>query len=106
MDLLEAPAAVPVKGSGGGVGDRSLTVAAPKGLVAAPKGLVGGQRPVGGQLKKKPFGPGSLVDHPRYGRGTVLKREGDGEDAKLTVTFPGHGMKKLVEKFAGLKIES
>ncbi len=67
---------------------------------------VGSQRPVGGQLKKKPFGPGSHVDHPRYGRGTVLKREGDGEDAKLTINFPGHGLKKLVEKFAGLKIES
>lgn len=59
----------------------------------------------GGQLKKKPFGPGSYVDHPRYGRGTVLKREGDGEDAKLTISFPGIGLKKLVEKFAGLKVE-
>ncbi|HEY3741191.1 MAG TPA: UvrD-helicase domain-containing protein [Bryobacteraceae bacterium] len=55
---------------------------------------------------KRPFGPGSVVEHPRYGRGTVLKREGDGDDAKLTVTFPGHGLKKLFEKFAGLKIES
>lgn len=59
----------------------------------------------GGQLKKKPFGPGSYVDHPRYGRGTVLKREGDGDDAKLTISFPGIGLKKLVEKFAGLKVE-
>lgn len=60
----------------------------------------------GGQLKKKSFGPGSYVDHPKYGRGTVLKREGEGDDAKLTINFPGHGLKKLVEKFAGLKIES
>jgi DNA helicase-2/ATP-dependent DNA helicase PcrA len=57
-------------------------------------------------LRKKPFGPGSVVQHPRYGRGTVIRREGDGEDAKLTITFPGHGLKKLIEKFAGLKIES
>lgn len=63
-----------------------------------------GSKP-GGQLKKKPFGPGSYVDHPRYGRGTVLKREGDGDDAKLTISFPGIGLKKLVEKFAGLKVE-
>lgn len=54
---------------------------------------------------KKPFGPGSVVEHPRYGRGTVLRREGDGDDAKLTITFPKHGLKKLVERFAGLKIE-
>ncbi|BDC52096.1 hypothetical protein F183_A44110 [Bryobacterales bacterium F-183] len=70
-------------------------------------GTVGGSvagKP-GGQLKKKPFGPGSYVDHPRYGRGTVLKREGDGDDAKLTISFPGIGLKKLVEKFAGLKVE-
>ena len=67
---------------------------------------VGAQRPVGGQLKQKPLGPGSFVEHPRYGRGTILKREGDGDDAKLTINFPGHGLKKLVEKFAGLKIES
>ena len=26
--------------------------------------------------------------HPRYGRGTVLRREGEGDDAKLTVIFP------------------
>ena len=57
-------------------------------------------------VRKKPFGPGSVVEHRVYGRGTVLRREGDGEDAKLTINFPGHGLKKLVEKFAGLKIES
>jgi DNA helicase-2/ATP-dependent DNA helicase PcrA len=30
-------------------------------------------------------------------------REGDGEDAKLTVMFQRHGMKKLMEKFANLR---
>jgi DNA helicase-2/ATP-dependent DNA helicase PcrA len=30
-------------------------------------------------------------------------REGEGEDAKLTVTFNRHGMKKLMEKFATLR---
>jgi DNA helicase-2/ATP-dependent DNA helicase PcrA len=30
-------------------------------------------------------------------------REGDGEDAKLTVMFSQHGMKKLIEKFANLQ---
>lgn len=58
------------------------------------------------RTSKKPFGPGSTVEHPRYGRGTVLRREGDGEDAKLTITFPGHGLKKLIQKYAGLKIDS
>jgi DNA helicase-2/ATP-dependent DNA helicase PcrA len=46
---------------------------------------------------------GQKVLHAKYGEGTVLMREGDGEDAKLTVLFARHGMKKLMEKFANLK---
>jgi DNA helicase II / ATP-dependent DNA helicase PcrA len=46
---------------------------------------------------------GMTVDHPKYGRGTVVRREGEGEDAKIIVNFPRHGLKKLVEKYAGLK---
>jgi DNA helicase-2/ATP-dependent DNA helicase PcrA len=43
------------------------------------------------------------VEHPKYGKGTVVRREGEGENAKITVNFPHHGLKKLVEKYAGLK---
>ena len=46
--------------------------------------------------------PGATIVHPKYGRGTVIRKEGDGEDAKLTVSFHGHGLKKLVARFAGL----
>ena len=46
---------------------------------------------------------GQRVRHGKYGEGTVLMREGDGEDAKLTVLFARHGMKKLMEKFANLQ---
>ena len=46
---------------------------------------------------------GMTVEHPKYGKGTVVRREGDGENAKITVNFPHHGLKKLVEKYAGLK---
>ena len=46
---------------------------------------------------------GQRVMHAKYGEGTVLLREGDGEDAKLTVHFARHGVKKLMEKFANLK---
>src|SRR5215216_5868182 len=49
------------------------------------------------------FKPGSYVRHSKYGRGLVLRREGAGESAKLTVSFPGFGQKKLVEKYAGLE---
>jgi DNA helicase-2/ATP-dependent DNA helicase PcrA len=46
---------------------------------------------------------GQRVRHSKYGEGTILLREGDGEDAKLTVLFSQHGMKKLMEKFANLR---
>jgi DNA helicase-2/ATP-dependent DNA helicase PcrA len=46
---------------------------------------------------------GQRVRHSKYGEGTVLLREGDGDDAKLTVMFNRHGLKKLIEKFANLE---
>jgi DNA helicase-2/ATP-dependent DNA helicase PcrA len=49
------------------------------------------------------FVPGSYVKHAKYGRGLVLRREGVGDSLKLTVTFPGYGQKKLVQKYAGLE---
>jgi DNA helicase II / ATP-dependent DNA helicase PcrA len=58
--------------------------------IPAPSGSTG--------LKK-----GERVRHSKYGEGTILLREGDGEDAKLTVMFARHGMKKLMEKFANLE---
>ncbi|MBV9507376.1 MAG: hypothetical protein JO323_20470 [Acidobacteriia bacterium] len=58
---------------------------------------------VAGPAPYKAARTGSTVDHPKYGRGTVVRREGEGDDAKITVNFPGVGLKKLVEKYAGLK---
>jgi ATP-dependent DNA helicase UvrD/PcrA len=55
------------------------------------------------QTGKRGFRPGQRVRHPKYGEGTVYKREGDGDDAKITVQFPQAGLKKLVEKFAQLE---
>jgi DNA helicase-2/ATP-dependent DNA helicase PcrA len=55
--------------------------------------------------KKASFGAGSTVRHPKYGRGTILRREGEGDDAKLTISFPGYGLKKIIEKFAGIREE-
>ena len=49
------------------------------------------------------FRNGQRVRHPKYGEGQVVRREGDGEEAKLTVSFAQHGVKKLVEKFAKLE---
>ena len=61
------------------------------------------QAPVEEPKGKRGFRPGQRVRHPKYGEGTVYQREGDGEDAKITVQFPRFGLKKLVEKYAQLE---
>lgn len=53
--------------------------------------------------KTEGFVPGSHVKHEKYGKGLVLRREGSGDNVKLTVSFPGFGQKKLIEKYAKLE---
>jgi DNA helicase-2/ATP-dependent DNA helicase PcrA len=69
---------------------RGKKLSMPKVPVEEPKGRRG-------------FRPGQKVKHPKYGEGTVFQREGEGEEAKLTVQFPRFGLKKLVEKYAQLE---
>jgi DNA helicase-2/ATP-dependent DNA helicase PcrA len=69
---------------------RGKKFSAPKMPAASPPG-------------RKGFRPGEKVRHPKYGEGTVYHREGEGEEAKITVQFPRFGLKKLVEKYAQLE---
>jgi DNA helicase II / ATP-dependent DNA helicase PcrA len=46
---------------------------------------------------------GTRVRHAKYGVGLIVKREGEGEDSKLTINFPGYGHKKMIEKYAALE---
>jgi DNA helicase II / ATP-dependent DNA helicase PcrA len=62
-------------------------------------------RPPPTPIGKRGFRTGATIRHPKYGLGTILRREGEGDDAKLTVSFQGYGLKKLVEKFAGIQEE-
>ena len=72
----------------------------------SPTGAGPVKSPVPSGIKKaRKFGPGSTVEHAKYGRGTVLRLEGTGEDTKITVSFPGYGLKKLIAKYAGIKVE-
>jgi DNA helicase-2/ATP-dependent DNA helicase PcrA len=55
-----------------------------------------------------PAGPaglkvGTRVRHAKYGVGLIVKREGEDENAKLTINFPGYGHKKMIEKYAALE---
>ena len=93
-----APSRFAAKPPGGGsldniaqfFGARGGSAPRPKLDIEAPSGATG-------------FKSGQRVRHPKYGEGVVFRREGDGEDAKLTVQFTQHGVKKLVEKFAKLE---
>jgi DNA helicase-2/ATP-dependent DNA helicase PcrA len=80
-------------------------VQSPKSNVQGPgtPGAAAKPRPDRGYATPQPFMPGSYVRHAKYGRGLVLRREGSGDQTKLTVSFPGYGAKKLVEKYAGLE---
>ncbi|HYE75369.1 MAG TPA: 3'-5' exonuclease, partial [Blastocatellia bacterium] len=43
------------------------------------------------------------VKHAKYGIGLIIRVEGEGDDAKLTINFPGYGTKKMIAKYAGLE---
>jgi DNA helicase-2/ATP-dependent DNA helicase PcrA len=53
--------------------------------------------------KAKGFRNGSKIVHPKYGRGTIMRVEGDGDEAKLTISFVSGGLKKLIAKYAGIE---
>jgi ATP-dependent DNA helicase UvrD/PcrA len=46
---------------------------------------------------------GQKVRHPDFGVGTIVAVEGDEDDRKLAVSFPGRGTKKFVERYATLE---
>jgi DNA helicase-2/ATP-dependent DNA helicase PcrA len=47
---------------------------------------------------------GTRVRHSKYGVGTIIEVEGEGEDRKLTVSFQDYGAKKLIERYANLQL--
>jgi DNA helicase-2/ATP-dependent DNA helicase PcrA len=46
---------------------------------------------------------GRKVRHPSYGVGTIVGVEGDDEDRHVSVSFPGRGTKKFIERYAQLE---
>jgi DNA helicase-2/ATP-dependent DNA helicase PcrA len=47
---------------------------------------------------------GARVLHSKYGLGTIIEIEGEGEERKLTVSFQDYGPKKLIERYANLQL--
>ena len=56
------------------------------------------------QSSNSGYQAGSLVKHSIFGKGKLLRVEGVGENAKLTIIFSGNVKKTLIQKYANLTI--
>lgn len=72
-----------------------------KRLQAAAAGLSASrkQQAVSSEIKEN-----SVIEHERFGIGTVIRLDGSGENTKATVQFKNAGIKQLLLKFARFKI--
>lgn len=74
---------------------------------AAPARRATGANSFGRAAAKRPGDAnpmlGRRVRHPSYGVGTIVGVEGDDEDRRVSVSFPGRGTKKFIERYAQLE---
>ena len=77
---------------GGGV--RQPISSSPTAAKPAPRGKSSGGK----------WTMGTRIRHPRFGNGTILRTEGEGDDLKLTISFMSHGLKKMIAKYAELEV--
>ena len=55
-------------------------------------------------LKDETYKKGQLVHHSLFGKGKIIDVEGEGSQSKISVIFHGNVRKKLIAKYANLKI--
>jgi DNA helicase-2/ATP-dependent DNA helicase PcrA len=65
---------------------------------AGPSAASGGPPPADG------FAVGATVEHPMFGAGRILDREGDGKGLKLTIHFVGYGKKRILPAYTTLEV--
>lgn len=98
-----------------GYGQRNYGAGGSGGYGRAPYGRAPGGRTASGAARSSGAGSaatrgskdpliGMRVRHSKYGIGTIIEVEGEGEDRRLTVSFQDYGPKKLVERYANLQI--
>ncbi|MDP2871643.1 MAG: UvrD-helicase domain-containing protein [Bacillota bacterium] len=73
----------------------------PSKLDAAPKPIAAWALRVAGDGDT--YSEGERVRHPKFGEGTIVRILGTGQDAELTVAFPGLGLKRLLAGYARLE---
>ena len=68
--------------------------------------IANGGRTIAPTPSSQPLHEGSIIEHQRFGVGTVTKLEGSGDETKATVSFQNVGVKQLLLKFARYTIIS
>ncbi|MBI4444412.1 MAG: UvrD-helicase domain-containing protein [Acidobacteria bacterium] len=58
----------------------------------------------GSERRLHGFVSGAMIFHDRFGHGRILQVEPLGDDLKITVQFPGLGIKKMLQSYARLKL--
>ena len=74
-----------------------------KGRVSAPSFTPAANKKA--QHKPDAFSPGTVVTHPKFGKGEVVSTNGDGDEKIAVVRFETVGEKKMFVAFAPLKID-
>lgn len=86
----------------GAFGSSRVAGAAGNGRSAGPPPLRNPQPVVRGPVLTG-LAAGDRIVHPKWGEGTVVSIHGEGEDAELTLAFPGLGLKRVIARYAGLQ---
>jgi ATP-dependent DNA helicase UvrD/PcrA len=55
-------------------------------------------------MNSRDFQVGDRVEHPEFGEGLVLDSRGKGDAATVVVAFPDKSQRKLMVRFANLKL--
>ncbi|MDH3699071.1 MAG: UvrD-helicase domain-containing protein [Flavobacteriaceae bacterium] len=102
---IETPTKKKAAGRGGNVKPRN----APKSVVPhnlKPIRKSAGQGAISAGVIDPKLVEGALVNHTRFGRGKVIKIEGQGSDQKAEIQFDKGAVKKLLLRFAKLEVIS
>ncbi len=57
-----------------------------------------------GKSSSSKFVSGAQIVHEKFGYGKILRVQDTGDDLKITVQFPGVGIKRLLQSYAKLKL--
>ena len=64
-----------------------------------PKVTVSSAAPAPRKTEDCKYKAGQKIHHPSFGPGTITKVEGEGDTAKVTVSFLAHGVKKIIAAY-------